>query len=105
MSNINYDKIDYENRNQRSGLRTHPAALAAVIAGSVGTAYLISRKQSKPAGSGNSKSNQTQQGENHFLRTLTIDRPASELWAFWREEENAPRFMRHIQSVRKTGPK
>jgi uncharacterized membrane protein len=37
-----------------------------------------------------------------FIRTVTIDRPASELWAFWRTEENAPRFMQYVKTVRKT---
>jgi len=34
---------------------------------------------------------------------LTIDRPAAELYAFWRKLENLPRFMRHLESVRTLG--
>ncbi len=30
----------------------------------------------------------------------TIDRPAAELYRFWRDFENLPRFMRHLRSVK-----
>lgn len=36
-------------------------------------------------------------------KSFTIDRPAEELYRFWREFENLPRFMRHLQSVRSEG--
>lgn len=104
MSDSEYDKTNNGLGKNRNRLHQHPVALAAVVAGSVAATYVISRKKSAQSHSGNTQSNETQQRENHFVRTQTIDRPASELWAFWREEENAPRFMRHIQSVRKTGP-
>jgi uncharacterized membrane protein len=32
-------------------------------------------------------------------QTLLIDRPADELYAFWRNFENLPRFMEHLESV------
>ena len=32
--------------------------------------------------------------------TVTIQRPAEELFAFWRKVENLPRIMRHIESVK-----
>lgn len=32
-------------------------------------------------------------------KTVTINRPASELYGVWRQFENLPRFMRHIESV------
>ncbi len=41
-------------------------------------------------------------GLDHALRvekTVTINRPASELYSFWRNFENLPRFMKHVQSV------
>ena len=37
-------------------------------------------------------------------QTVTIDRPASELFAFWRDFENLPRFMDHLVSVRVDSP-
>jgi uncharacterized membrane protein len=34
-------------------------------------------------------------------KSVTIDRPAAELYRFWRNFENLPRFMNHLESVRK----
>lgn len=33
-------------------------------------------------------------------RTVTIDRPREELYRYWRQLENLPRIMRHLESVR-----
>jgi uncharacterized membrane protein len=35
----------------------------------------------------------------HVLRSVTIDRPAEELFRFWRNFENLPRIMTHLQTV------
>ena len=35
-------------------------------------------------------------------RTVTINKPADELYAFWRKLENLPRFMKHLESVEET---
>lgn len=42
-------------------------------------------------------------GRVHVTKTTNIDKPADELYRFWRELENLPRFMSHLESVRKTG--
>jgi len=36
----------------------------------------------------------------HIQAAFTIDKPADELYRQWRQLENLPRFMRHLQSVR-----
>ena len=36
-------------------------------------------------------------------KSVTINRPASELYRFWRNFENLPRFMNHLESVTVTG--
>jgi len=36
-------------------------------------------------------------------KSVTINRPASELYGFWRNFENLPRFMNHLESVRSIG--
>jgi len=36
-------------------------------------------------------------------KSVTIARPVEELYRFWREFENLPRFMRHLRSVRSSG--
>jgi uncharacterized membrane protein len=90
MANSNF-------REERSNRGLHPAALAALVAGGALAAYGVSRRyRQRKKGGG-------EPGRYSFIRTVTIDRPASELWAFWRNEENAPRFMQHVKTVRKTG--
>ena len=39
----------------------------------------------------------------HAVTTLVINRPPAELYDFWRDFENLPRFMHHLESVRVTG--
>src|SRR5215210_6705368 len=36
-------------------------------------------------------------------KSITINRPAAELYGFWRNFENLPRFMNHLESVRSIG--
>jgi len=35
----------------------------------------------------------------HVTRTITVARPRDEVYAFWRDFENLPRFMRYVESV------
>jgi uncharacterized membrane protein len=37
-------------------------------------------------------------------KSVTIDKPRAEVYAFWRVLENLPRFMDHLESVASTGP-
>lgn len=39
-------------------------------------------------------------GAQHVVRTILVDRPADELYQFWRDLENLPRIMSHLESVR-----
>ncbi len=39
----------------------------------------------------------------HVKHAVTINRPPSEVYGFWRDLENLPRFMRHLEEVRWTG--
>jgi len=39
----------------------------------------------------------------HIQKTFTIDRPQQELYDFWRNFENLPRFMKHLRSVTNQG--
>lgn len=36
-------------------------------------------------------------------KTITINRPTEEVYAFWSDLENLPKFMRHLHSVRVNG--
>jgi uncharacterized membrane protein len=42
-------------------------------------------------------------GGIHIERTVTINRSRAEVFAFWRDFENLPRFMEHLESVRVVG--
>lgn len=39
----------------------------------------------------------------HVEKSIVINKPAEELYAFWREFENLPRFMDHLESVNRVG--
>lgn len=39
----------------------------------------------------------------HVEKSVTISRPAEELYRFWRNFEQLPAIMRHLESVRRTG--
>ena len=41
-------------------------------------------------------------GRIHVRRSVTVDRGREEVYAFWRDFENLPRFMEHLESVRIT---
>jgi uncharacterized membrane protein len=46
----------------------------------------------------------TEDGAIRFKRSVSINRPAEELYRYWRDFTNLPRFMFHLQSVTETGP-
>src|SRR5512140_1882021 len=41
----------------------------------------------------------------HVERSFLIDRPVDEVYSFWRNFENLPKFMRHLRSVTVNGEK
>jgi uncharacterized membrane protein len=44
-------------------------------------------------------------GKVHVKKSLTINKPVAELYQFWRNFENLPQFMQHLESVKTTGDK
>jgi uncharacterized membrane protein len=42
--------------------------------------------------------------EQDVRQSIVINRSPEELYRFWRDLENLPRFMRHLESVKVTGP-
>ncbi len=40
-----------------------------------------------------------------ITRTITVNKPRPEVYQFWRQLENLPRFMEHLKSVQQLGPK
>jgi uncharacterized membrane protein len=45
----------------------------------------------------------TEGGPGHVARSVTIRQPIETVYGFWRNFENLPRFMAHLESVRVTG--
>ena len=46
----------------------------------------------------------TPDGATRVKRSITVNRPLEEIYAFWRNFENLPQFMYHLDSVRVFGP-
>ena len=44
-------------------------------------------------------------GRIHVQKSVTIDKSAAELYSFWRNFENLPQIMNHLESVTNTGEK
>ena len=44
-------------------------------------------------------------GKVHVSKSLTINKSPEELYKFWRNFENLPQFMEHLESVKNTGEK
>jgi uncharacterized membrane protein len=63
----------------------------------------INRAKAQPAVSADYRSDTRQQlggaAGVHVHESVTIDRPLSEVYRFWRNFENLPRFMRHLEMV------
>lgn len=83
----------YANRNTRR-LAATTAAVAGVTALDI---YASTR-----AGRAGSNGAQSKPGKE-VRKAIIIHRPASEIYSFWRNLENLPRFMWHLKEVRNTG--
>lgn len=49
---------------------------------------------------GNSTARRTRARHAHVVESIIVDRPAEEIYQFWRDFENLPRFMNHLAAVR-----
>ncbi len=85
------------------GSTGHCAAYSAL---GISTAGSNERADKPVADSGNvvkgPKGVQNEQGIK-VKKAITVGKPAEELYAFWRNFENLPRFMRHLDAVTVTG--
>jgi uncharacterized membrane protein len=78
-------------RTNRSGVAIAAAGVLGVAALDVYCARQLSRERTAEPGI-------------RMTRSVVVNRPPHDLYAFWREFENFPRFMYHVRSVRTTGP-
>ena len=69
------------------------ANVLAITALDVMTAQQLSRQPRTEANAG------AETGIIRTKRSITVQRPVAEVYAFWRNLENLPRFMRHLESV------
>jgi len=70
------------------------ASVAGVTAADVYCAQQWSARSEPRSGASNS---------TRVVRTIIVDRPVEEVYGFWHNLENLPRFMTYLQSVRYTG--
>jgi uncharacterized membrane protein len=62
----------------------------------------INTRQDEPSGTQKSPFNRRPlSGRIHVTETIHIDRPANEVYRFWKNFENFPQFMEHVESVTK----
>jgi uncharacterized membrane protein len=73
------------------------AAATAAVAGVAALDVLCGQELSRKPSAGN--------GASHLVKSLTINRTPEELYQFWHDFENLPRFMSHLVSVKVTGDK
>ena len=93
-----------DNQNDRNRV----AAATAAVAGVTVVDFLTGQQTSRHEGSGSeprtngsrmAQQNRQQSSGVHVTQSLTINRPAEELYRFWHDFQNLPRFMSHLESV------
>ncbi|MCU7723957.1 SRPBCC family protein [Actinoplanes sp. KI2] len=74
-------------------------AVTGAIAGITALDLLTAVRATRVQGNGTARKG----GPMDLTATTTIRKPASEVYAFWRDLENLPTFMAHLEQVRGTG--
>lgn len=90
-------------RNVREGRGTDRDRVQGAIAAAVGvTAVDVASSVDATLGAPG-RNGTLAGGARPVQRSITIGRPRDEVFAFWRELTNLPRFMRHVEEVRPMG--
>ena len=83
---------------------------AGAVLGAVGAAWYARRQSEerrwqRPPDSASSRTSRLERDRARPLtgRTVTIDRPRAEIYAYWRDFSNIPRFLEHVESIEDTG--
>jgi uncharacterized membrane protein len=87
-------------QNERKGW-TWVSAVAVAMAGALAIAVYAWRARRGAM----SAAGTAQVGGVQVRKSVILNRPPEEVYAFWRDFENLPRFMRHLESVHVTGEK
>ncbi len=77
--------------------RGRVAAATAAVAGLTLLDTLAARRSSAAARAGRAGPDRAQQ----VTKAITVNRPPEELYQFWRDLQNLPRFMNHLESVQR----
>lgn len=77
-----------DRRNVRGAVRTAMGAVAGILAADVG-ATIAARREVRA---------RSRHGDR-IVHAVTVNRPPDELYRFWRDLENLPRVMPHLESV------
>ncbi|HVG07893.1 MAG TPA: SRPBCC family protein [Thermoanaerobaculia bacterium] len=83
-----------------------PKGLAALLGGAALVAYAVYKGTSRGREAAHTAASPAPRHEplpTHIEASVTVGRPAQELYSYWRQFENLPRFMRHLDSVRDIG--
>jgi uncharacterized membrane protein len=93
-----------DDENDRNRLAAATAAVAGVTVVDFLTGQQLSRQGGNGSEQGASGSGLIQQKRQsstgvHVTQSLTIKRPRNEVYGFWHNFENLPRFMAHLESV------
>jgi uncharacterized membrane protein len=99
-----------DDQNRRRLNRAIAAVAGALVLDVLATRRVRDRSDGdgngQPSGSelyGEANTAVTQAGPGHVAQSVTIRQPVEMVYAFWRNFENLPRFMDHLESVRVTG--
>lgn len=85
----------YSNKNSK-----RLAAATAAVAGVTALDVYSSTRASRAGTNGHA---QAKKPGKELHKSIVINRPASDIYSFWRNFENLPRFMHHLKEVRNTG--
>jgi uncharacterized membrane protein len=77
----------------RGSERPRVLAATAAVAGVTALDVVCSSQLGRAAGE------QTESGAIQLTESIAVNRPAGELYSFWRDVENLPRVMSHLESV------
>lgn len=84
-----------------------PKGLAALLGGAALVAYAVykgaSRGREAARHTAESPAPRHEPLPTHIEASISVLRPAQELYSYWRSFENFPRFMRHVESVQDLG--
>ncbi|HWN41354.1 MAG TPA: SRPBCC family protein [Thermoanaerobaculia bacterium] len=83
-----------------------PKGLAALLGGAALVAYAVYKGASRGREAAHTAASPAPRHETlptHIEANVNVLRPAQELYSFWRNFENLPGFMRHLESVSETG--